>query len=98
MVFKDGVKMLKSKGNIVFFIDLLEKYGVDIVRLFIFFAVLLVKELEWLDDLVEGCNRFINRFFNLYFKVIFIKDFSIIKNIDYSSLSEFEKSVRMKFY
>lgn len=98
MVFKDGVKMLKSKGNIVFFIDLLEKYGVDIVRLFIFFVVLLVKELEWLDDLVEGCNRFINRFYNLYFKVIFIKDFNIIKNIDYSSLSEFEKSVRMKFY
>lgn len=98
MVFKDGVKMLKSKGNIVFFIDLLEKYGVDIVRLFIFFVVLLVKELEWLDDLVEGCNRFINRFYNLYFKVIFVKDINIIKNIDYGSLSEFEKSVRMKFY
>lgn len=59
MVLKDGVKMSKFKGNVVSFKEIFKKYGVDVVRFFIFFVVLLVKELEWNDSVLEGVYWFI---------------------------------------
>lgn len=61
MVIKDGQKMSKSKGNVVDPDDMIEKYGVDTVRLFILFAAPPEKDLDWSDKGVEGASRFINR-------------------------------------
>ncbi len=38
MVLKDGVKMSKSKGNIVGLEEMLDTYGADTARLFTLFA------------------------------------------------------------
>ncbi|MBZ4666005.1 leucine--tRNA ligase [Mahella sp.] len=65
MVLKDGSKMSKSKGNIVSPEDIVDKYGADTARLFILFAAPPERDLEWSDQSVEGCFRFLNRVWRL---------------------------------
>ncbi len=57
--------MSKSKKNVIDPNDLLGKYGADITRLFCLFASPPEKDLEWNDDGVEGCYRFVNRVWRL---------------------------------
>lgn len=64
-------KMSKSKKNIIDPDDMINKYGADTARLFCLFASPPEKELEWSDDGIEGCFRFLNRIWNL---VIELKD------------------------
>ena len=61
MVLMDGSKMSKSKGNIVSPETIIDKFGADTARLFILFAAPPERDLEWNDQAVEGCYRFINR-------------------------------------
>ncbi len=65
MVLKDGAKMSKSKGNVVSPEDIINKYGADTARLFILFAAPPERDLEWSDQGVEGCYRFLNRLWRL---------------------------------
>ncbi|MGI6549981.1 MAG: leucine--tRNA ligase [Syntrophomonadales bacterium] len=65
MVLKDGAKMSKSKGNVVSPEDIIDKYGADTARLFILFASPPERDLEWSDQGVEGCHRFLNRVWRL---------------------------------
>ncbi len=80
MVLKDGAKMSKSKGNVVSPEDIIEKYGADTARMFILFAAPPERDLEWSDQSVEGCYRFLNRVFRL-----------VRENID---LARVRKSIR----
>lgn len=65
MVLKNGAKMSKSKGNIVSPEEIMAKYGADTTRLFILFAAPPERDLEWSDQGVEGCARFLNRVWRL---------------------------------
>ena len=65
MVLKDGAKMSKSKGNVVSPEEIIEEYGADTARLFILFAAPPERDLEWNDQAVEGCFRFLNRVWRL---------------------------------
>jgi leucyl-tRNA synthetase, eubacterial and mitochondrial family len=65
MVCMDGSKMSKSKGNIVSPEAIIGKYGADTARLFILFAAPPERDLEWSDQGVEGCYRFLNRIWRL---------------------------------
>ncbi|KRQ86010.1 Leucine--tRNA ligase [Caloramator mitchellensis] len=65
MVLKDGAKMSKSKGNIVSPEEIIRDYGADTARLFILFAAPPERDLEWSDQGVEGCFRFLNRVWRL---------------------------------
>jgi len=65
MVLKEGAKMSKSRGNIVSPGELIQTYGADTARLFILFAAPPERDLEWSDQGVEGCYRFLNRLWRL---------------------------------
>lgn len=58
-------KMSKSKKNVVDPDVLNEQYGADTIRLFSVFAAPPENEIEWSENGVEGCYRFINRVFRL---------------------------------
>jgi leucyl-tRNA synthetase len=65
MVLKDGAKMAKSKGNVVDPDDLVREFGTDTTRLFLLFAAPPEKDLEWSDQGVAGCSRFLKRLWSL---------------------------------
>lgn len=67
MVLKDGSKMSKSKGNVVSPEEIINQYGADTARLFILFAAPPERDLEWSDQGVEGCFRFLNRVWRLVY-------------------------------
>ncbi len=70
MVLMDGSKMSKSKGNIVSPEAIIDKFGADTARLFILFAAPPERDLEWNDQAVEGCYRFINRVWRLAYDYV----------------------------
>ena len=65
MVTKGGMAMSKSHGNVVDPGEISGKYGPDTARLFILFAALPEKELEWNDKGVSGSFKFLNKIYNL---------------------------------
>jgi len=68
MVIKDGVKMSKSKGNIVDPNLLIERHGADTLRLFCLFAAPPEKDLDWSDKGVEGAYRFLKRLWGIIYR------------------------------
>lgn len=54
-------KMSKSKKNVIDPNQLIEQFGADTARLFSLFAAPPEKDLEWNEQGVEGCSRFLNR-------------------------------------
>jgi len=65
MITKNGIKMSKSRGNVISSDDLVEKYGADTVRLYTLFISPPEKDAEWSDRGVEGAWRFLNRVWKL---------------------------------
>ena len=68
MVLKDGMKMSKSKGNIVGAIEMADKYGCDTGRLYTLFAAPPEKDLEWSEEGIEGSWRFLQKAYRLVAK------------------------------
>ena len=69
MVLKDGAKMSKSKGNVVDPEKYVELYGADSIRTFMIFASPPEQSLEWSDNGLEGCHRFLKRLYALSEKI-----------------------------
>ncbi|MFC6355812.1 leucine--tRNA ligase [Luethyella okanaganae] len=61
MVILDGAKMSKSKGNIVYFTEEVEKHGVDAVRLTMAFAGPPEDDIDWSDVSPVGSAKFLAR-------------------------------------
>lgn len=61
----DGEKMSKSRGNVVDPNDVIDVYGADVLRLYIYFMGDYEKSIPWKDDSVKGCKRFLDRVWNL---------------------------------
>ena len=65
MITKDGIKMSKSKGNVVSPDDLVNRYGCDSLRMYELFVGPPELDSEWDDRGIEGVYRFINKVWNL---------------------------------
>lgn len=66
MIYKDGAKMSKSLGNTVSPDEMVEDYGADTARLFSLFAGPPERDLEWQDEGVQGCHRFLRRLWRMF--------------------------------
>ena len=62
---KNGIKMSKSKGNVVSPDDLVRDYGCDALRLYELFVGPPEMDAEWDDRGIDGVYRFLNRFYKL---------------------------------
>jgi leucyl-tRNA synthetase len=68
LVLKGGTAMSKSKGNVVGAEEMAEKYGCDTGRLYTLFAAPPEKDLEWSEEAIEGCARFLQKVYKLVSK------------------------------
>ena len=57
----DGVKMSKSRGNVVDPDDVIKKYGADTLRTYIMFMSDYSASAPWKESGVKGCKRFLER-------------------------------------
>ena len=62
---KNGIKMSKSKGNVVSPDDLIRDYGCDALRMYEMFVGPPELDAEWDDRGIDGVSRFLKRFWNL---------------------------------
>ncbi len=65
MVLKGGVAMSKSRGNVVGALDMAGRYGCDTARVYTLFAAPPEKDMEWSEQSIEGCWRFLQKVFRL---------------------------------
>jgi leucyl-tRNA synthetase len=61
LITKDGAKMSKSKGNVINPDEMIEKYGVDTVRLYLRFLGDFSQGGDWRDDGADGMSRFVKK-------------------------------------
>lgn len=61
-------KMSKSKCNVIGIDEMAETYGVDALRFFLLSDTPPERDIEWTDDGIEGCWRYINRIWALFHK------------------------------
>ncbi len=62
---KNGIKMSKSKGNVVSPDDLVRDYGCDSLRMYELFVGPPELDSEWDDRGIDGVYRFLNRFWKV---------------------------------
>ncbi len=62
---KNGIKMSKSKGNVISPDDLVEDYGCDSLRVYELFVGPPELDAEWDDRGIEGVYRFLTKFWRL---------------------------------
>ena len=60
-----GVKMSKSRGNVVNPDDIVREYGADTMRLYEMFLGDFEKAAPWDPKAIKGCKRFLDRIWNL---------------------------------
>lgn len=61
----DGVKMSKSRGNVVDPNDVVDEYGADTLRTYVLFMGDYEKAAPWSVSSVRGCRRFLERVWTL---------------------------------
>ena len=61
----DGVKMSKSRGNVVDPNDVVDEYGADVLRVYVLFMGDYEQAAPWSESSLKGCKRFLERIWAL---------------------------------
>lgn len=57
----DGVKMSKSRGNVIDPNDVVDEYGADVLRVYVLFMGDYEQAAPWSESSMKGCKRFLDR-------------------------------------
>ncbi|TDJ53876.1 MAG: leucine--tRNA ligase [Ignavibacteria bacterium] len=96
-ITNQGVKMSKSKDNVVNPDEFTVNYGSDVFRLYLMFMGPYEMGGDWSDKGISGTDRFVNKVYDLCKNhENILKDVSPKDNYDLSDLSEDEKFVYKK--
>ncbi|MFQ5928082.1 MAG: leucine--tRNA ligase [Acidobacteriota bacterium] len=99
MVLRDGAVMSKSRGNVVSPDDVVREYGADALRLFIQFAAPPERDLDWNEQGLEGCFRFLNRLWRLLYRFREeISDGDTGESVSQQELSQRGRALRRKLH
>ncbi|MCL6518477.1 MAG: leucine--tRNA ligase [Armatimonadetes bacterium] len=96
MIYKDGFKMSKSRGNVVSPDYICSKYGADTGRMFILFIGPPDQDAEWSDQGIEGVFRYLNRVWRLFNANSANFDSSWREKLKGANLSVPERNMRRK--
>ncbi len=66
LMIKDGSKMSKSKGNVINPDMYVEKFGADVLRLYLMFMGPMDGSPDFRDTGIEGMQKFVNRVWNIF--------------------------------
>ena len=69
MIYRNGAKMSKTKGNVVSPDEAIARYGADALRLYILYMGPAEQDKEWSDAGIEGTARLIDRVWRLTLEV-----------------------------
>ena len=61
----DGVKMSKSRGNVVDPNEVVDEYGADVLRVYVLFMGDYEQAAPWSESSLKGCKRFLERIWAL---------------------------------
>ena len=65
MIYKDGAKMSKSKGNVVAPDEFVSRFGADALRMYTLFLGAPADDKEWTDSGITGPARFLDRLYRV---------------------------------
>ncbi len=82
---KNGVKMSKSKGNVVNPDEMVSKFGADATRMYMMFAGPLEDDVMWNEEGVKGVYRFLEKVWNLFqnYKLVLNSEEQISKELSF---------------
>lgn len=90
-----GRKMSKSLGNGIDPIEIIEKYGVDALRLTLVMGLTLGNDTRFSEKKIEGSRNFINKIWNAA-RFLKISNENIISKIEFENLSIYDKWILNK--
>ena len=87
----NGIKMSKSKGNVVNPDDMVNLYGADALRVYEMFIGDYSKDASWSENGLKGCKRFLDKVYRLKDKVSesneYTSDLEILINIFFATIT-----------
>ncbi len=93
-VIREGIKMAKSKGNVIPLVDISRKYSADLFRLYVASSADLDGVVDWREKDVKNLKKTLLNFANLVFEASEIEDEDIgLLNIDKWLLSRFYRRI-----
>ena len=66
----DGVKMSKTRGNVIDPNDVVDEYGADVLRVYVLFMGDYEQAAPWSENSMKGCKRFLDRIWALQDKLV----------------------------